>query len=61
MMICLLSRAIIEAGAEEEVAASLSSLDRDIAPVLGGMPLYEPLFQLMCHGVPSLVKAAVHR
>jgi hypothetical protein len=29
--------------------------------LLGGLPLYEALFQLMCHGVLSSVKAAVHR
>ncbi|KAF8066245.1 NUP205 [Scenedesmus sp. PABB004] len=52
---------IIDQGAEQEVRAELQGLERDVSSVLGGLPLYEPLFQLMCHGVPSSVKAAVHR
>jgi hypothetical protein len=43
------------------VRAALQGLERDVSGLLGGLPLYEPLFQLMCHGVQSTVKAAVHR
>jgi hypothetical protein len=32
-----------------------------MSTILGGLPLYEPLFQLMCHAVPAKVKAATHR
>ncbi|KAF6258705.1 hypothetical protein COO60DRAFT_1638930 [Scenedesmus sp. NREL 46B-D3] len=56
----LLGRIIAE-GSEEEVRAALQGLERDVSGLLGGLPLYEPLFQLMCHGVQSSVKAAVHR
>ena len=33
------------------VRAFLESLERDLGPALSGLPLYEPLFQLMCHPV----------
>lgn len=52
---------IIGQGSEEEVRAALQGLERDVSGLLGGLPLYEPLFQLMCHGVQSSVKAAVFR
>lgn len=39
----------------------LQAIEREVSSVLLGLPIYEPLFQLMCHGVPSVVKAAVHR
>lgn len=58
---CVVCSKIILEGAEDEVRAALQGLERDVSGLLGGLPLYEPLFQLMCHGVPSLVKAAVHR
>jgi len=47
-------------GSESEVRAALGAIEREVAPVLGGMPLHEPLFQLMCHGVPPVVKAAIN-
>lgn len=39
----------------------LQAIEREVSSVLQGLPIYEPLFQLMCHGVPSPVKAAVNR
>lgn len=53
--------AVIASGEAEEVRASLQGLERDLAPVTGGGSISEPLFQLMCHGVPTRVKAAVDR
>lgn len=59
--LCTTHSKVISAGTLDEVRASLQGLERDVAGVLGGLPLYEPLFQLMCHGVPPRVKAATHR
>ena len=33
------------------VRSFLEGLERDLGPALSGLPLYEPLFQLMCHPV----------
>ncbi len=41
--------------------AELQTVEREVSGVLLVLPIYEPLFQLMCRGVPSVVKAAVHR
>jgi hypothetical protein len=60
-VLLLTCRRIISEGSEEEVRAALQGLERDVSGLLGGLPLYEPLFQLMCHGVQSSVKAAVFR
>ena len=35
------------------VRAFLEGLERDLGPALSGFPLYEPLFQLMCHPVSA--------
>jgi hypothetical protein len=43
---------VVAQGAEDEVRAALQGIEREVSGVLGGLPLYEPLFQLMCHGVP---------
>lgn len=52
---------MIASGDADEVRASMQGLERDLAPVIGGTSISEPLFQLMCHGVPTRVKAAVDR
>eukprot|EP00878_Enallax_costatus_P028370 GHUV01030641.1.p2 GENE.GHUV01030641.1~~GHUV01030641.1.p2 ORF type:complete len:943 (+),score=309.63 GHUV01030641.1:519-3347(+) len=52
---------IVDNGAEADMRTELQSIEREVSSVLLGLPIYEPLFQLMCHGVPSVVKAAVHR
>eukprot|EP00798_Chlamydomonas_sp_ICE-L_P006431 gene6431-3060_t len=44
-----LVKQIIEQGAEGDVRGFLESSERDLATALSGYPLYEPLFQLMCH------------
>lgn len=50
---------IVREGDEAEVRAALGSIERECGAVLQGLPLHEPLFQLMCHGVPPGVKAAI--
>lgn len=59
--VAVLHSAVIASGAPIEVRSSLQGLERDLAHVLGANSLSEPLFQLMCHGVPTKVKAAVNR
>jgi hypothetical protein len=41
------------------VRSALGSIERECGSVLQGLPLQEPLFQLMSHGVPTSVKAAI--
>jgi hypothetical protein len=53
--------AVISSGEPDEVRASLQGLERELGPVIGGLNIYEPLFQLMCHGVPTRLKAALDR
>lgn len=50
---------IIREGDEAEVRAALGSIERECGAALQGLPLHEPLFQLLCHGVPTSVKAAI--
>ncbi|KAI8466819.1 MAG: hypothetical protein J3K34DRAFT_524227 [Monoraphidium minutum] len=50
---------IIREGEESEVRAALGGIERECGPALQGLPLHEPLFQLMSHGVPTAVKAAI--
>jgi hypothetical protein len=38
--------------------SELTALERALQPLLQGAPMQEPFFQVMCHGVPSSVKAA---
>jgi hypothetical protein len=59
--LCCVRSAVIASGEADEVRASLQGLERELASVTGGGSISEPLFQLMCHGVPSRVKAAVDR
>jgi hypothetical protein len=42
------------------VRAALGAIERECGAVLQGLPLQEPLFQLLCHGVPPSVKAAIN-
>jgi len=61
-LVCMrVCSAVISGGESDEVKSSLQGLERDLGGVLGANSLSEPLFQLMCHGVPSKVKAAVDR
>lgn len=60
-LVSIAPSAVIASGEGDEVRASLQGMERDLAHVLGANPLSEPLFQLMCHGVPTRVKAAVDR
>ncbi len=46
-------------GAEAEARGALQAMERDLA-VQQPLPLYEPLYQLLCHGVPNTVKAATN-
>ena len=38
--------------------SELTALERTLQPLLQGYSMQEPFFQVMCHGVPSTVKAA---
>lgn len=58
-VLCTRSK-IVREGSDAEVRGALQSIEREVAPVLHNLPLYEPLFQLMCHGVPTSVKAALN-
>ena len=44
-------RQVVEQGPPPVVRSFLEGLERDLGPSLSGLPLYEPLFQLMCHPV----------
>lgn len=51
--------AVLTHGAPVEVRAFVEGQERDAAPLLGGLPLFEPFLQLMCAPVPNTVKAAL--
>jgi hypothetical protein len=42
---------VVEGGALADVRGFLEGLERELAGLLSGYPLTEPLFQLMCHPV----------
>ncbi|GAX76338.1 hypothetical protein CEUSTIGMA_g3784.t1 [Chlamydomonas eustigma] len=54
-----LFRQVVEQGPSSIVRSFLEGLERELGPSLSGLPLYEPLFQLMCHPVPNTVKASL--
>lgn len=51
---------VLREASETEARAALQGMEREAAPLLQGAPLHEPLFQLLCHGSPAPVKAAMH-
>jgi hypothetical protein len=50
---------MIQQGSEQEMRSELQHLEPQLAAVLQGTPvaLHEPLYRLLCHSVPSTVKA----
>ncbi|GIL51286.1 hypothetical protein Vafri_7316 [Volvox africanus] len=54
-----LLKRVLEYGRPAEVIAFWSSTSAELAPMLNGFPLQEPLFLLMCFPVQNTIKAAV--
>lgn len=56
--VCLACRRCIKRGRDAHVRELFADVERDCADLLSGLPLYEPLFVLMCAPVPNTVKVS---